>query len=126
MDEFWIVAARRQDGQTPKLAKAMHDKFYLDVREARVAANGYEAKYDSPFGVYRFVADECEMPRALCKFRGMLVIAEVSVRNDGAAGSCPECGATRFYKNAGWTECDCGFAYLSSDIAKLAAEPKGE
>ena len=60
------------------------------------------------------------MPRALCKFRGMLVVAEVSVRTDGP-GRCPECGSSTFRENAGWTECDCGFAYLSSDVERLTA-----
>ena len=63
--------------------------------------------------------DRIVMPRALCKFRGMLVVAEVSVRTDGQPGRCPECGGSTFRENAGWTECDCGFAYLSSDVKRL-------
>lgn len=59
------------------------------------------------------------MPQALCKFRGMLVIAEVSIRKDGQHCSCPECNSTSFTENFGWTECDCGFAYLTSDIKRL-------
>jgi hypothetical protein len=59
--------------------------------------------------------------RALCKYRGMLVVAEVSVRTDGQPGRCPECGSSVFVENAGWTECDCGFAYLSSDVERLTA-----
>lgn len=65
--------------------------------------------------------DAVVMPRALCKFRGMLVVAEVSVRTDGQPGRCPACGSTSFRESAGWTECDCGFAYLSSDLERLAA-----
>ena len=61
------------------------------------------------------------MPRALCKFRGMLVVAEVSVRTDGQPGRCPQCGSASFSEDAGWTECDCGFAYLSSDLERLKA-----
>ena len=56
---------------------------------------------------------------SLCKFRGMLVIAEISVRTDGEPGRCPECGSTEFSEHNGWTECDCGFAYLSSDLERL-------
>lgn len=57
--------------------------------------------------------------RVLCKFRGMLVIAEVSVRTDGEPGHCPECNATSFYEHCGWTECDCGFAYLTAHLEKI-------
>jgi hypothetical protein len=57
--------------------------------------------------------------KALCKFRGMLVLAEVSVRVDKSAGSCPECGGKEFRERDGWTECDCGFAYLTSDVTRL-------
>lgn len=55
--------------------------------------------------------------RALCKFRGMLVIAEVSINPGG--GSCPECGSTDFFERHGWLECDCGFAYLKSDVERI-------
>ena len=58
-------------------------------------------------------------PRALCKYRGMLVVAEVTIREDGTTGQCPECRATTFTENGDWTECDCGFAYLTSDIKRL-------
>ena len=62
---------------------------------------------------------EKKAQRVLVKFRGTLAIAEVSVRTDGTNGSCPECGATEFVERAGWTECDCGFAYLSADVERL-------
>lgn len=62
------------------------------------------------------------MITALCKFRGMLVIAEITLRTDGEKGHCPECGATEFYERHGWTECECGFAYLTSHIEKLKQE----
>lgn len=55
----------------------------------------------------------------LCKYKGMLVIAEVSLRTDGEHGHCPECNATSFYERYGWTECDCGFAYLTAHLKKL-------
>lgn len=61
-----------------------------------------------------------ELPRVLCKYRGMLAIAGVSVRTDCQAGRCPECGATSFSERNGWSECDCGFAYLSSDVQRVA------
>ena len=56
------------------------------------------------------------MLTALCKFRGMLVIAEIVIRKDGVRGACPECSGTEFRERNGWTECDCGFAYLTADI----------
>ena len=59
--------------------------------------------------------------RVLCKHHGMLIVAEVSIRTDGEPGRCPQCGSTSFSENAGWTECDCGFAYLSSDVDRLKA-----
>lgn len=59
--------------------------------------------------------------RVLCKFRGMLVIAEVTKRED-REGSCPECGSKEFRERYGWLECDCGFAYLKSHIEELIDE----
>jgi hypothetical protein len=57
--------------------------------------------------------------RVLCKFDGMLVIAEVQATKDGQPGKCPQCGSVDFHENAGWSECDCGFAYLTSGIKKI-------
>lgn len=55
--------------------------------------------------------------RVLCKYRGQLVLAEVFANADGSAGRCPECGSTRFSDDGhGWAACDCGFAYLLSDV----------
>jgi hypothetical protein len=62
---------------------------------------------------------ETKSCRALCKFRGMLVVAEVSVRPDLTPGRCPECGSEQFTERYGWTECGCGFAYSTNDIQKL-------
>ena len=59
------------------------------------------------------------MSKILCKFRGMLITAEVKVRSDDFGGKCPECGSKKFYDRHGWTECDCGFAYLTSDLNKV-------
>lgn len=80
-----------------------------------------ERDMNSKTDVDRAPVDAVVMPRALCKFRGMLVVAEVSVKTDGQPGRCPECGATAFRANAGWIECDCGFAYLASDVERLKA-----
>lgn len=57
--------------------------------------------------------------RALCKYRGCLVIAEVT-RNPCGEGKCPQCGNSRFREYNGWTECDneCGFAYLTESLKK--------
>ena len=47
---------------------------------------------------------------ALCKYRGMLVVAEVVKAADGIGG-CWDCGSSRFRRHAGWVECcDCSFA----------------
>ena len=60
------------------------------------------------------------MKRALCKFHGMLVIAEFSVPSEGSQGSCPECGCTEFREVAGWIECyGCCFAILASDYTRI-------
>lgn len=60
--------------------------------------------------------------KALCKYRGLLVVAEVSVRTDGTNGSCPDCGNKEFHEHAGWAECDCGFAYLMADLDRIKNE----
>ena len=60
--------------------------------------------------------------RALCKYRGMLVIAEFSKCAKGQSGRCPECGATEFHEYAGWVECDCGFAINKSDYDKRGTD----
>ena len=62
------------------------------------------------------------MGHVLCKYGGCLVIAEVHPRSDNQPGKCPECGGTEFTELAGWTECDCGFAYLTSDLLKIQKE----
>lgn len=64
-------------------------------------------------------ADKTLTGCVLCKYRGCLVIAKVTVRDDGRPGLCPECGSARFSQYQGWTECDCGFAYLTADLVKL-------
>ena len=50
------------------------------------------------------------MSNTLCKYKGMLVIMEVTKCKNSHVGKCPECGATDFYKRKSWIECDCGFA----------------
>jgi hypothetical protein len=57
--------------------------------------------------------------RALCKFRGCLVIAEVSSNPDG--GRCPECGASQVQEYYGWMECvgECGFAINKADWDRI-------
>ena len=57
--------------------------------------------------------------RALCKFRGLLVIAEFSKSNGHGEGRCPECGNSEFYTRYGWVECGCGFAINESDYNKI-------
>ena len=52
------------------------------------------------------------MNTILCKWRGALVLMEVSKCKDGNTGKCPDCGNTKFTKIDGWAECDCGFAFL--------------
>jgi hypothetical protein len=62
--------------------------------------------------------------KVLCKFHGALVIAEVAVRKSGSPGACPQCGKTEFTESAGWTSCECGFAYLSSGLQRVVEEFK--
>lgn len=60
------------------------------------------------------------MANALCKFRGMLVIAEV--HKSQGEGRCPCCGATKFYKHHGWLECECGdFSILEEHHKQIVA-----
>ncbi len=61
--------------------------------------------------------------RVLCKYRGMLVIAEVNfVPGNGTA--CPDCRCGRLAERSGWYECDqCGFAYLMSDVERICGDP---
>lgn len=54
--------------------------------------------------------------KVLCKYRGMLVIMQVS---KNANGRCPECGATEFHEHGGWVECDCGFAVDKTSYEKV-------
>ena len=58
---------------------------------------------------------------ALCKFRGMLVMAVFSKCEDGKHGSCPECGSAEFSTHAGWVECDCGFAIDEAAYNRILA-----
>lgn len=62
--------------------------------------------------------------RALCKYRGMLVIAEFAQCEDGVDGRCPECGATSFNRVGGWVECDCGFAINESDYDRMTSDTR--
>lgn len=56
--------------------------------------------------------------RALCIFRGMLVVAEVT---KSKKDRCPECFfPTFFVKYNGWLKCiECGFSILETDYKKL-------
>lgn len=63
------------------------------------------------------------MQRALCQYRGALVIAEVSPNPGG--GKCPECGGTTLIESAyGWMECDgeCSFAIAKSDWERITGQ----
>jgi len=57
MDEFFIVAARRSDGQTPKLVKAVENRIYYDEIHARRAAEHWSELLGCPMDVFRFVAE---------------------------------------------------------------------
>ena len=60
------------------------------------------------------------MKSMLCKFRGMLVIMEVSELADGAETQCPDCGGKQFTENNGWIECDnCSFAVDKKSYEKF-------
>ncbi len=66
------------------------------------------------------------MSRALCKFRGMLVIAEVRPSRPGSPyrRGCPECHRKEFWReHGGWMECECGFAILTTDYDRVMGEP---
>ena len=43
---------------------------------------------------------------ALCKYSGMLVIAEFSRSPPTRTGRCPLCQGTQFKRRHGWVECD--------------------
>ncbi len=65
---------------------------------------------------------------ALCKFRGALVLIEISAKDSGSGGfgKCPECGHDKFREApAGWTECDnpdgCGCAILTTHLGRATA-----
>ena len=63
------------------------------------------------------------MERALCKYQGCLVIAEVSANPDG--GSCPECGGVELSEgHHGWMECEgeCSFAILKTDWKRITRQ----
>ena len=62
--------------------------------------------------------------RALCKWRGALVIAEFRKCQPGQHGKCPECGGTIFTEHHGWVECEgeCGFAINAPDLDAIRAE----
>jgi len=57
MDEFFIVAARRSDGQTPKLVKAIKDRIYFCRSNAADAAARQSISLECPIDVFRFVAE---------------------------------------------------------------------
>ncbi len=60
--------------------------------------------------------------RALCKYRGMLVVATFTRCLRGQLGRCPECQGTEFRDEAGWVECyGCGFSILKTDYDKMTA-----
>lgn len=60
--------------------------------------------------------------RALCKYRGMLVIASFTKCSEGQHNRCPECGDNMFNDINGWIECDCGFAILKTDYDRIVNE----
>lgn len=64
------------------------------------------------------------MDTILCKFRGMLVLMEVTVNEQDKQGTCPDCGDNNFHRRNGWVECDCGFAVDESAYDKLIAKRK--
>ena len=56
--EFFIVAAKRGDGQIPKLAKAVEDKIFFAREDAEQGARNADGQYGTPgvYEVYRFFA----------------------------------------------------------------------
>ena len=60
-----------------------------------------------------------EVRTIVCKFRGMLVLMEVTLNKKG---KCPDCGDDNFTERNGWIECDCGFAFNKSSYDKLIKE----
>lgn len=57
--------------------------------------------------------------RIVCIVNGALVVAEVTMTKHGQGLSCPQCPASRFTERAGWTKCDCGFAYSTAGLRKI-------
>ena len=68
-----------------------------------------------------------EIPRALCKYQGRLVIAEFTKCVSDNTGRCPECGGTIFSEHQGWTECEgeCGFAILTNNLKTIEGKSNG-
>ena len=58
------------------------------------------------------MSDPCHTT-ALCKWRGALVLMEITT---SPQGKCPDCGANEFREYQGWLECNCGFAVLKSHV----------
>lgn len=54
--------------------------------------------------------------RALCKFRGMLVIMEYPFQT---AGTCLDCGGKTLTQHDCWYYCDCGFAVSDTDHNRI-------
>lgn len=62
-----------------------------------------------------------ESNRALCQYRGTLVLMECKPNPDG--GSCFDCGGTKFFDDNGWIRCEeCGFAILETDRVRIQNE----
>lgn len=67
------------------------------------------------------------MKTALCKFRNMLVLMEVTPAKNNK-GQCPDCGATEFRDAPhGWVECanECGFAILKNHLLEAECNSSG-
>jgi len=58
--------------------------------------------------------------RALCQYRGMLVIMLVKKSSEGKKGRCYDCRESQFWNDNGWVRCtNCGFAILDTDYARI-------
>lgn len=57
---------------------------------------------------------------ALCKLRGMLVIAVFTPTPVGKTAKCPDCRNDQFRTYQGWVECiECGFAILEAHYERM-------
>lgn len=61
--------------------------------------------------------------KLLAKFRGMLVVMEVTIGKDKEPLTCKDCGSKKFMTLSGWITCrECGFAILETDYNRIKKE----